>query len=469
MFRRIWAWLFKKRSKHRTTLNVEARDVICSPITVSHRDQKDVELIQSQQSTIDAQQATIDRLLGQHPGKVDEQTRDIIADAVTGLPQIDSDSSDIKRAEQALANGKIELASALYRTDAEKKRIQGYKQLQAAAASYRRLGALAYLVDTSQAIEAYKEAVSLWPEDIEAWNQIGLLYLRMGKFPDALDSFGKLIELACTNSQNKYLAWGYGNQGNVYLNAGQLDQAYKNFENARIFEEKRLTSASGEEERNDALAGVARCEGSLANIKLAEKDFLGSIQHSEKALKIYKELNDQFGIANQLGRLGSAKIYSDPPKAESLLKESVTCFESLNAIEGAIPYITNLIIIYRNKGQSELALKECQRVLDIVETLDNKPGIAAAHAHFGTVYAAIERHEDALTHLAISLDHFFELGILHKIADQLANLGSTHYKKNEIIKACDLWKGAILYYETCNGQETNIRQVSKLLKKNCPV
>ncbi len=80
------------------------------------------------------------------------------------------------------------------------------------------------LVQTNQgrveeAIQAYQNAISLAPDQISPWNNLGHLYRKLGRHADALSAFQKAIE------HNGSDAVGWNGLGDSYHETGQIDEA----------------------------------------------------------------------------------------------------------------------------------------------------------------------------------------------------------------------------------------------------
>ena len=78
-----------------------------------------------------------------------------------------------------LAEGRTEEATGLLRTIAEEKAAAGAAANREAAAAYRHLGAMAFLINTQEALSAYTRAVELDPDEPDGWNQLGHLQSRL--------------------------------------------------------------------------------------------------------------------------------------------------------------------------------------------------------------------------------------------------------------------------------------------------
>lgn len=79
---------------------------------------------------------------------------------------------------------------------------------------------------TDEAIEAYKQAIRLAPDQIFAWNNLGNLCIKIGRDDEALIAFRKAIEC------NPRDPIGWNGLGNLYYRIGYLDDAIAAYRNA---------------------------------------------------------------------------------------------------------------------------------------------------------------------------------------------------------------------------------------------
>ena len=126
----------------------------------------------------------------------DEQIK-ALTEAVTALSTgkgVDARPSELKAALAALAEGNTTLAKSLFAKAADK----AEQQAKQGAEALRNLGALAFLDNTQEALQAYRRATQLEPGNAEGWNQLGNLgvdYERQGNKTEAKRSYLKSIEL----------------------------------------------------------------------------------------------------------------------------------------------------------------------------------------------------------------------------------------------------------------------------------
>ena len=101
----------------------------------------------------------------------------------------------IREALEAAAEGRTELAKAIF-SEVEARKIKGGRAAhQEAAEAARHRGVLVFLHDTDKALAAYRRAIELDPENAEAWNGFGLLWARTGALDEAEAAYRELESL----------------------------------------------------------------------------------------------------------------------------------------------------------------------------------------------------------------------------------------------------------------------------------
>lgn len=438
----FFIWLFKKKSAEGsgntfdggsggTTVNAPVVQVGPSGTAAVHtRDPQDVE-------TIKALQATIDKLVDRVPvadQQTNDQIREVISDAVTGLHKTDSDLLDIERAEQALDDGDTELAKILYRADAEMKKQEGKVKLQDATASYRRLGALAFLDDTKEAFDAYLKAVDLWPEDIVAWNQLGRLYDRIGQLDNAIDAYGRVGNLASTTDDpEKWSAISLGNLGNVYRSRGDLDRAIELYEQSLA-----ISEALGR------LDGIANSYANLGIIYKTKGDLGRAIELHEKSLAINEALGRLGSMAMDYSNLGTVyRIMGDFDRAIKLYEQSLAIEKKLGHKEGIASDYTNLGIVYQIKGDLIRAEELYEKSLVIEKKLDRKEGIARQYGNLGNIHRERGNLDKAIEFYEQSLKINRELGRKEGMASDYGNMGIVHATRGDLDRAIGLYEQSL--------------------------
>ena len=158
----------------------------------------------------------------QHPERfeVDDMTRrDVIracAQAVVALAQV-PDVAQLTK-EDALArleHGDAQGAKAIFQEVLRHKTLEGKAANKEATEVARHLGALAFYDNTTEALEAYRQAVEVDPDNPEGWNQRGQLLLRVGQLDDAEVAYRRVEAIAESQGVREWKATAYNNLGNV--------------------------------------------------------------------------------------------------------------------------------------------------------------------------------------------------------------------------------------------------------------
>jgi tetratricopeptide (TPR) repeat protein len=134
-------------------------------------------------------------------------------------------AQEMRDALAKLAEGETIAAEEIFRQTLVRRKAEGLAANREAAEAARNLGALAFLRDTQAALVAYREAVTLDPENADGWNQLGRIFYRVGDLQYAEAAFRKGLVLAQVRSDRTLTARAYNNLGHVYQIRGQLDQA----------------------------------------------------------------------------------------------------------------------------------------------------------------------------------------------------------------------------------------------------
>lgn len=161
----------------------------------------------------------------------------------------------------------------------------------AALKDWKRIGALAFAVDTQRALRAYREALKLAPDDVEALSRFGWLAMRVGAFAEANDAAGRLIR----NPDPAVQARGA-------LDAARLAMTQDNTLRAWAFYSQALTAA--QKAKSTALEAEAIL--GLAASAQAQGQWGRAEGYSKEALIAYRKIGDEAGAADALQTLAAA-------------------------------------------------------------------------------------------------------------------------------------------------------------------
>ena len=184
-------------------------------------------------------------------------------------------SPGIKEALKKLAEGNTQEAEAIFQTITDRKKAD----IQEAAAAYRHLGALAFLHDTQKALDAYRRATQLDPQNIEGWNQLGHLLKRTGQLEKAEAAYQRVLALSEKRNDQSWIAAAYGNLGILYQIRGELAQAEAMYQKSLA-----LNEALGRKE------GMANQYGNLGILYQIRGELAQAEAMYQKSLALFREI-----------------------------------------------------------------------------------------------------------------------------------------------------------------------------------
>ena len=284
----------------------------------------------------------------------------------------------------------------------KKDHIESKQQAQQTAQAYRNLGALAFLDNTQEALQAYRQATQLDPDNADGWNQLGHLLDRIGDLDEAITAYNTVLTLGKQHGDNQEIVAAYGNLGIAYQTRGDLDKAIE-------FHQKALTLF----EALDNKEGMANAYGNLGDVYQTRGDLDKAIEFHQKTLTLDEALGNKEGmaIANQYGNLGNVYYTrGDLDKAIEFHQKALTLFEALGSKESMAVAYGNLGMVYQMRGDLDKAIEFHQKALTFNEALGRKEGIANTYGNLGIIYEHKGNKTEAKRYYVMSLDLLKKLG-----------------------------------------------------------
>ena len=285
--------------------------------------------------------------------------------------------SSLDKALKALETGDTAAAKALFRREAERAEHATQQAAKEAASAYRHLGALAFLDDTQEALEAYRKATQLDAENADGWNQYARLLDRVGDLDAAAIAYNRVLEIGEQSGDRRIVGIAFGNLGLVLKTRGDLDQAVACFEGA-------LSVASDRDDKE----GVASALGNLGNISQSRREFEQATEYLEGARALYEELGREEGLAATLGDLGLVyQSRGDLDRAAEYMGTALEIFRDLGCREDEAIALSNLGVVSQFRGDLDRAVTYYGEALEIDSKLGRKVGRAVNLSNLGLVHS----------------------------------------------------------------------------------
>ena len=219
--------------------------------------------------------------------------------------------------------------------------------------SYRMVG------EFKLALEHMKKAESLTSnkEDLMyIYNQIGLIYHRMGYLDDALLYYNRSLSLARDLGNKSMQASVLNNIALIYNNKGELDKALG-------FYEESLRLQTNEKEKASTYNNIAIIYGKKGNYQKA-------VEYFQKAIEIGERYGDYHGVSMRKLNLGDTyRKMKDYEKAEKYILEGLEGVKKVgDKYWEAVGYIY-LGRLYKAKGDKNTAKDYFTRAYDLFKSI----------------------------------------------------------------------------------------------------
>ena len=238
---------------------------------------------------------------------------------------------------------------------------------------YERVGDIAFLIDSSRAIGAYRRVVKLDPENGRSLNRLSRLYLIEGNIVDAEDAVLKALAANSTDdlvgAESRYLI------GLVHFVRGETEKAVEIYEHGLRIAMK-IRDGSYMESFEHTLAAIYAPRDEMQKVRVMY----------EQVLPILKELGDKDAIARQYSFMGA--VYSnleDSSAAIDAYEEAIGLYTELNNL-GEIASLRYLLCAVHSMRSDLIAARDaCERAFLAGELSGDRELEAYGHFQFGNL------------------------------------------------------------------------------------
>lgn len=371
--------------------------------------------------------ATTPKYLADKPN-AREQSVSQIVDILTDKHQIDSQAKDeqiklltqtvidlskgqgilgsreqINAAMSALSKGETDKAKKLF---SEAITIQkNHQEDSKIARTYRNLGALAFLDDTQQALQAYRRATELDPDNAQGWNNLGHILRRVGELDEAIIAYKKVMTWGEKNKNKEVNTIAYSNLGNVYQERGEFDRAVEFYQQSLLIDEA-LGRRAGMAVNYSYLGIIYRTRGELDK----------AVEFHQKALVINESIGSKGGMAINYGFLGLVyKTRGEFDKSLEFYHKALVINQALGRNLGMAIDYSYLGEAYKIQGELNKSLEVYQKALELYKHLGRQESMANTYSHLGSVYHAQGKSEKTIEAYQKALDIYSDHGYLEFI------------------------------------------------------
>ena len=268
----------------------------------------------------------------------------------------------------------------------------------------------------------------------------------------------ELITLSEQAGNNKYLRAGYFLKGTRKRLLGQLDEALaayiKSVEIAR-----KSHHLKGEGEAYSAIADIYTIANNLPNAKNYYNKAIVTLRQSKS-----QSQTDSINLASVINNAG--ELFLRIKKYDSALlyfNDAKLIFDKVNYQRGTGYSLGNIGIVYANTGKNNLAEKNIEEAIHILEEKQDYYPICVYLTSMADVYLNKGDNQAALNYTIKSQQIAEQHGLKEQVADASLKLSQLYEKSGNISEGFKNYKKHIVYRDSLNNKETD-RKLSELQK-----
>jgi len=258
----------------------------------------------------------------------------------------------------------------------------------------------------------------------------------------------ELISVAKLQGNNLYLHIGYFQKGNKKRLLGFLEEALDAY----------FKSVEAAVKANNS-KGIGNAYGAIADIYSISKNHSNAMLYYNKAIAILRKSVDSIALASAISNAGDEYLnYRNYDSALLYFRESKLIFDKVNYLTGKGYSLGNIGMVYANIGKNNLAEKNINEAIEILEKSENYYPICVYLISMADIY--LEKGDDsaALNYSLKSLKLAQQYGLKEQIADADLKLSQLYEKDGKLSESLQYYKNFIAYRDSVN----NIKSVQKM-------
>lgn len=258
----------------------------------------------------------------------------------------------------------------------------------------------------------------------------------------------ELIALSTEQENFLYLHRGYFQKGNIKRLMGDLDEALaaliKSIEAAH-----KANYAKGEGNGYGAVADIYAVSNNHPNARL----------YYTKAITSLRQAGDSISLASAISNSGDEFLNNHIYDSALLcFREAEKIFAGINYEIGKAYCQGNIGMVYANIGENELAEKNINEAIIILEQSEDYYPICVYLISMSGIYQEKEDPKSALNYAIRSLELAQKYGLKEQISDANLKLSELYEKAGDKDKSLKYYKNYIVYRDSVN----DIRSVQKM-------
>jgi len=288
----------------------------------------------------------------------------------------------------------------------------------------------------NEAVPKFVEAIPLLTDEkdiADATYKLGVSYLRIGKYPDAIEQLKKAFGLHEKLGDKESSGLDLTMAGYAYINQGKHDEALQTEESAL-----KIHELSGNKK------GSAMSLRGIGLVHYYRGDYEPALDFFQRGLTIATEINDEDTEARLLSDFGEVYwVQGDFDRAIDYHNRAIQIAEKIKNVRILATSMGGRALIYWHQGNLQKALEDFNRCSTLFEQLGSKGNLAINYLNVGSVHADLGNYREAQTLMQKSLEMSVENKDRGLEGACLSALGRLHEDLGEIDLAVDDFKKAL--------------------------
>ncbi|MBI2731592.1 MAG: tetratricopeptide repeat protein [Sphingobacteriales bacterium] len=264
----------------------------------------------------------------------------------------------------------------------------------------------------------------------------------------ALKYSEELITLSTRLGNNLYLHRGYFQKGNKKRLMGDLEEAI-----AAYF---KSIEAAG---KANFAKGTGMCYSAIADVYSISGNHKNSMLYYHKAISALQQTNDSIILGSAISNAGDEFLTNKMfDSALIYFKQASEIFDRIKYASGQAYSIGNIGMVYANLGQNQLAEKNIDKAIKMLEEQEDYYPICVYLISMSDIYRDKEDATSALNYAARSLRMAQQYGLKDQISQANQKLSELYEKEGNIAESFKYFKNYVAYRDSVN----NIAAVQKM-------
>jgi adenylate cyclase len=264
----------------------------------------------------------------------------------------------------------------------------------------------------------------------------------------ALQYAEELIKLSEQKSNYLYLYRGYLQKGNKKRLLGNLEEALDAY--------FKSVDAAG---KANFIKGEGSAYGAIADVYSVSNNHNNAMLYYNKAIATLRKSNDSLAMASAISNAGDEYLnIRNYDSALMYFKESKIIFDKIDYPSGKGYSIGNIGMVYANIGKKELAEKNINEAIKILESSENYYPICVYLISMSDIYRDKGDAATALNFAKRSLHLAEQYGLKEQISEANLKLSELYEKQGNLSASLNYYKNYIAYRDSVN----NINSVQKM-------